>query len=84
MPKIKLYYRHWHMGNDPQHSVRRHAEFATQCKAINLDTGEIVAETWAFASPKDSPTRAKGREISGGRMLKLLKTKGIQESSLTT
>lgn len=82
MKMLKLYYRHWHIGNDPERRILGSAQFATECRAVDQETGDVIAEAWAYANPKDSPTRAKGREISRGRVLKELKSNKIDTYGL--
>jgi hypothetical protein len=71
-PGITLGFHHWHDGNDPGHKIRgkRHP-YATTCIIKNENTGVIYVVAKAVCSKKDAPTRAKGREISEGRALKM-------------
>lgn len=65
----KVVVRHFHAGNDKDHSVRGTAEYATQARIVDLETGEYNAEEfWAYCSPRDNPSRRLGRSIALGRL----------------
>lgn len=68
----KIRFKHYHKGNDPEGVVRGHNEYATQAALVDLDTGNIIEEAWCYCSPRDVPSRAKGREVAEGRLLKKL------------
>lgn len=65
----KVVVRHFHEGNDASRKVRKlDSTYATQARVVNLDTGDTLAEEWAFCSPRDVPSRKRGREVALGRL----------------
>jgi hypothetical protein len=64
----KITFRHFHDGNDKDHVVRGTAVYATRAALVDLKTGDRLFEAWAFCSPKDNPTRPKGRELALSRL----------------
>lgn len=81
---LKITFKHFHEGNDPYGNgrlnpkTRKRAPYATRCRVVDTETGDVVVETRAFCSKKDAPTRGIGREVSGGRALKTLDHLGIK------
>lgn len=82
---LKIYYHHWHDGNDPhyEHRLPRFKgepspKYATVAKLVDTDSGVPFEEATTFCSPKDNPCRKIGREIARGRLFKLLKEKGYE------
>lgn len=69
----KITFKHFHNGNDPHYVVRGSSVYATRARMVDLNTGDVIKETWAYCSPHDSPSRAKGREITQGRIEKELR-----------
>lgn len=65
----KVVVRHFHEGNDAKHKIRKGAKYATQARVVDLDTGDTLAEEWAFCSDLDVPSRRQGRFISVGRLV---------------
>ena len=77
---LKILFRHYHDGNDPWEPrdpsnpksrlqrVRGDAIYATRAALVDIDSGDVLKEAWAFCGPADSPTRKKGREITFGRL----------------
>lgn len=68
----KIVFSHFHDGNDKDHALRGTAVYATQCRIVDLDTGKVITDEWAFCNPKDPPSRAIGREVTLGRIWKNL------------
>jgi len=81
--KPKIVVRHFHDGNDADHTVRAvravDAEkgknnpplYATRATVVDLETGKALTEDfWAFCSPRDVPSRKRGRQCAVGRLLK--------------
>lgn len=68
----KVVVHHFHEGNDADMRVRQGALYATQARVIDLDTGKTIenGEAWAYCSKKDMPSRANGRYIAVGRLIK--------------
>jgi hypothetical protein len=70
---LKLTFAHYHDGNDPDHRARgtdpgTNAKWATRARLVDVDTGTVLAETWAFCNPRDNPNRKRGRIICIGRL----------------
>lgn len=66
----KVVVRHFHEGNDADKAVRDGATYATQARVVSLETGDTLAEEWAWCSGKDVPSRSAGRFIAVGRLCK--------------
>lgn len=73
----KIRFRHFHDGNDPwvvntktgiPERVRGSAIYATSAALVDLRTGNVIEEVMAYCSPRDVPSRKKGREITTGRL----------------
>ena len=65
---LKLVYRHFHDGNDANHSVRGSSIYATRCRLINTTTKAVLSEGWSFCNPTDHPSRELGRRYAAGRV----------------
>jgi hypothetical protein len=67
----KVVVRHFHEGNDANRQIRgKNSPYATQARVVDLSSGETLAEEWAVCSPLDVPSRASGRFVSVGRLIK--------------
>lgn len=77
--------RHFHNGNDPDHSKRKeiltHAlrhvpkqsrKYVTVAKAYS-DDDELIASEVAVCSPLDQPNRRRGYDVAVGRLTRRLK-----------
>lgn len=89
MPEnTKIRFEHFHDGNDVWTDdgrgklvrVRGTALYATCAALVDLTTGNVIEEAWAYCTPRDVPSRKKGREISLGRLKKKL-SKHVPKSS---
>lgn len=72
---FRAYVRHFHDRNDPDRFFRGReigasASYATRIQVVELETGVVLAEEWAYCNPRDCPSRQKGRLIVVGRLLK--------------
>lgn len=74
--KLKIIFAHFHAGNDAdfKHRISTHGRpapiYATCAKIIDLDSGIPLEEAWAYCSPRDVPSRKRGRLASLGRLKK--------------
>ena len=67
----KHYVRYWHFHDGNSTKEERHGhKFVTMCELIDGNTNKSVSNGHAFCGRRDTPSRAKGREISLGRCLK--------------
>lgn len=66
----KIVVHHFHDGNDPEHWMRGTAQYATQARVVDTETGEALTSSyWSFCSPRDNPSRRLGRHIAVERLL---------------